>query len=622
MATKKIAVKDRFFEFIELNYGNLTTQVNNWLSTVYNRSDIQFNATSPYGQILSVSKELFTHNILYLKNIVDQLNIELVTDERILRYIARISGHNPMRAVSASGVLKFKLKGGINIFDELDTSDPRIVIPNKTKLKNNTNSLNYVVNLGNVNQQKYTLLPGSVFYLNILQGKFETQTFTADGENNQSYTVITSNNTNIDNFNYRIFYNGQQIKVVDHYWDMLPNEMACVTRTGFNGGMEIYFGNVDYGFVPSSGSIITVDYLITNGTAGEILNPVINDWKFEDDVKSDSGENVDLSELFDITVEVDINFASNGETPEVTKAIVPRVSRNFVLATPDQFKFHLLKLNMFSQVDAYNKLGDNDFSSTVTNQSLQNQINILKKSINQGKNKTDLLNMVNSVEKSSKELYYNTNDNIIFLFLVPKITKYLNSTTNYFNLPFDVFYLDDYEKQKTMNYLKSQGIISITTEIRIVQPVISRYICNVNVTRYEDSTEDNIKQQILDELSDYFINNERPDRVVKSDIIKTLKNNIKGLDSVDVFFICKKNEDYHKKGSELGLKADALNKNTYDPNSVLGIDPILGDIIVEKNEYPLIRGGWQDRDGIYFGESPNYKGLTSINISFGKTTPK
>jgi hypothetical protein len=523
-----------------------------------------------------------------------------------------------MRAVSATGVLKFKVKGGINIFDELNSSNPRIIIPNKAVLINNTNSLTYVVNLGNIDSQLYSITPGFEFYLNILQGKYETQTFTSDGTINQSFNVSASNNASIDNFNYRVFFNGQQIKVTDHYWDMLPNEFACVTRTGFNGGIDIYFGNGDYGFIPPAGSIISVEYVLTNGTAGEILNPVLNDWKVETDIKDVDNNNVDLVDLFDISVEVDVSFASNGETSEVTRAVVPIVSRNFVLATPDQFIFHLLKLNMFSQVDAYNKLDDNDFSSYVTNQTLQNQLKILKKSINEGKSKTDLLNQALNLEKSSQELYYNTNDNIIFLFLVPKITKYLNSSTNYFNLPLDAFYLDEYEKEKTLNYLNSQGIVSVTSELRIVQPVISRYICNVNVNRIERYTEDNVRQQILDRLSDYFIRNTRTDRISKSDIIRILKTTITGIDSIDLNFICKKNEDYHRKGKEQGLKNDPLNKGSYDPKSLLGIDPIHGDIIVEKNEYPLIRGGWSDRNGIYFGEAANYKGLTSININFGK----
>ena len=60
--------------------------------------------------------------------------------------------------------------------------------------------------------------------------------------------------------------------------------------------------------------------------------------------------------LFDIFVETDIKFASDGESVEYTKSVIPYVSRNFVLATPAQFIYHLKKLNMFSKVNAFNTL--------------------------------------------------------------------------------------------------------------------------------------------------------------------------------------------------------------------------------------------------------------------------
>ena len=45
----------------------------------------------------------------------------------------------------------------------------------------------------------------------------------------------------------------------------------------------------------------------------------------------------------------------------------------------------------------------------------------------------------------------------------------------------------------------------------------------------------------------------------------------------NAYNLCKKNEDFHKT----------------NPNNtiVLGLDPVLGDVVIEKDEYPLIRGG-------------------------------
>ena len=50
------------------------------------------------------------------------------------------------------------------------------------------------------------------------------------------------------------------------------------------------------------------------------------------------------------------------------------------------------------------------------------------------------------------------------------------------------------------------------------------------------------------------------------------------------------------------------------PNLSLGIDPVLGDIFFDPNEIPIRRGGWYDRNGVYFSNSLDDSSLKSINI--------
>jgi hypothetical protein len=40
----------------------------------------------------------------------------------------------------------------------------------------------------------------------------------------------------------------------------------------------------------------------------------------------------------------------------ILKSIIPHVSRNFVLGTPQQFIYHLSKMGLFSKINAYNNL--------------------------------------------------------------------------------------------------------------------------------------------------------------------------------------------------------------------------------------------------------------------------
>lgn len=642
---------NRVFNRIELNYVNLTNQIINWLSSAYDKSSILFNPSSPYGQILEVVKEFFIQNILYLKNFVRQIDIDQANSRRMIANIARISGHNPSRAIGATGTLKFKLKQGINI--DQTVSGAQVTIYDNTIVKNNTNSLYYSLKMG-TNKNYYPLTAGCQFFINIIQGRYETQTFTGDGTISQSFQVTVSNNGTIDNFDVQVNLNGINLQLKDHVYDMLENEYACYTRTGFNGGLDVYFGNGINGIIPPIGSLISVRYLLNNGLQGNILNNKYNDFTFIDDIYDDAGNVLQANQIFDIFVETNIQFASDGESVAYTKSIIPYVSRNFVLATPAQFIYHLKKLNMFSKVNAFNTL--------------------------------DMI----MIDINSDGVLDNININEMYLYLIPRITDYYSTDVNYFNVPYEAFYLDQTEKDRIITFLKMEGIISITSVIKVLDPIIKRFIINVFIRRYEDVTEDNIREQVINTLSSYFSSYDRYDRVVKSDLISQLRN-VDGIDSINLEFVGKDNEEYHKDGSILSSNQQNVLQSTYasssssvnvsannyrnvvvaqqnqtqasanqsvsapiinltsaltvndntstaignstivsyqnttqnDPKKLVGIDPVLGDIVIGKNEIVILRGGWSNRNGVYFSEDPKTNtGFSTVNIIWKGVTQR
>lgn len=606
---------NRFYEFIEITYNNLTIQLENWLKELYNKSNLQFSKSSPYGMILHIQKILFSNNILYLKNAIKQIDIETTDNERMIKNIARISGHNPSRSISATGTLKLKLKVGVNINEKIRGG--KISIMNNTLLKNKTNQLNYILTTGDSIKSLYDVDSYTELYFNVKQGKYEEQSYTGDGEKNKSISVVINRDQTIDNFNFSVYYNGINLKIVDSLYDMLPNEYACYTRTGFNGGLDIYFGTGNFGFVPEIGSIIKVTYLLTDGREGNILNNKVNDFTFEDDIYDSEGNALNMEDLFDVYIHNDINFGVDSESVSYMKSVIPHVSRNFVLASPEQFIYHLKRLNMFSKVNAFNLLDENNFNNN----------KYIEKFIIEtfGENAN-----IEQISKSMVKYFPTIYDNQIYLYLIPKIRNYFIDDYNYFNVPMDVFYLDNIEKEKIMNYLRTMGILSITSNVTIIQPKISLYVINVYIRRYQNDIKENIKNQIIEVISDYFIDNERFDRIIKSDIIKTIKNEIRSIDSVNIEFISKKNEDYHREGmkslntNNQNVLEDEINiiknrvvykKKPYNKDVILGLDGVQGDIVVGKDELPVLRGGWYDRNGVYYNDIPTTTGsLNSINI--------
>jgi len=578
------------FNLIDITFSGLKSQLDAWIKKLYKKADQVFSPASPYGHILQALEMIYQLQMVYLKNVVNQFDLSSPTNlnPRTIRTLSIIGGHDPVRPQSATGSIKLQIVQGVSISKEIPGQ--KITFVNKTKLKNKTNNLDYFLDLGS-NFISFNVVPGTEIYLPVKQGIIQTQVFTGSSTENQSFSIVVSNNQTVAEDGIIVRVNGNIWTRRIHIYDMLPNEQSYVVRSGFEGGIEIWFGNGNFGKIPEIGEEIYVEYIVTAGSSGNILNNISNDWIFVDEVYDTYGGIVDVEKNFIITIDQEINFGSDGESVEFTKSIMPFISRNLVLSRPEQFMFVLQRLNVFSQVYAYTTEKGSQFDN---------------------KNPID--------------------DSIVYLFLVPNYTVYLknNSTASYFNLNINAFYFDEYEQEKILRYLYTQGTIGIGIGVKIVQPVISKYVFTISLYIYENANEQNLRKNILDALSDYFVNLKRRDRIPKSDLIKVIEG-VNEVDSVSINIISEKNETYHKKYYDYVESIIKKNPNAnpaeikmegYDPNLVLGLDPDLNDILIDKNELPLIRGGWFDRFGNYYNDIPTDNGLSSVNFIIKGYTPR
>jgi hypothetical protein len=576
--------------FTGISFTRIKQEIERYLREEHNKAGVLFSPASPYGQILSVVENLHSLSMLYLKNAISQfdLNERGFLNERVVKNSAILAGHIPGRSISATGTIRLTPKTSINIEDEI--ANGQIVLQNKFSLKNKTNSLYYSLNLGRPQiTQKVTA--GKGILLPIIQGKWESKNYTSDGTLSQTINILELTEKDIENFNVEVYVNGTLWTIKSHIYDLLPDEEALVVRTGFNGGIDLVFGNGNFGKIPQIGQSINCRYLTTDGSLGNIFRRTANDWQFVDDLLDANGSVVDIEKVFDVDIYTDINFGADAESVEFTRSLLPIASNNFVLALPQQYAYHIKRLGVFTHVNAEEKQGT------------------------------------------------------IFIYLTPNIKLFKRQDEDYFSIPIrtqtsaggvvtysSAFDLDTYEKNKIVEYLRSGGNIQLTRKFIVKSPTLSFYAINVFVMRYSDATQDSVNSQILNAISNYFLDLKRVDRIPKLDIIRELSS-ISDIHSVDVQFICKKNEDYHKDGA-LSLQYGSLkfdssvytnissmnpeSSSMYDPSKVIGLDPVLGDIIFEASELPLIRGGWYDRNGVYFSDESPSQGegtsLKSVNI--------
>lgn len=565
--------------FIQISFDGIKKEVEFYLQKLYNKSGILFSPASPYGQVLFVVQNLFMTSMLYIKNSISQFDMSNTSSNnvKIVRSNAIVAGHIPSRSVSATGTLKFKLVSSVDT--EKDIPGGKITIFNKTQIKNKTNGLDYIIDLGGSDKVSYQITPNFQFFVNIIQGRWEFTDTTGKGESLQTFSVNVPGLKEVENFNVYVTVNGEVWTNKKHLYEMIPDEKACVVRTGYNGGLDVIFGNESFGKIPEIGSAIRVYYILTDGARGSIFRRTNNDFRFVSDVIDGFGQTIDLTQLFGITIATDINFGADGESVEFTRAIMPIASTNYVLALPQQYAYYIKRLGVFSHVNAYEKFGT------------------------------------------------------IIIVCTPNIKLFKNQNKDYFTVNIAAFVLDSYEKSKIDKYLKTSGTIQLSRRYKIDSPTLSYYIMNVFVITYSDAVIENVQTEIYDKISGYFLNFNRTDRVPKKDLINLLSE-IVDIDSVDISFVCKKDEDYHKsffiqksnvRTNVNNLAVRSLSRRNldifstddlpaYDANKSDGIDPILGDIIFEPNEIPIIRGGWNDRNSIFYSDNLNTNGFSSVNI--------
>jgi len=477
----------KLFSSLKIDIGSLINETVTYLQTKFKQAKSIFTASSPFGQILLVMENLSQLIFYYIEDAVTEQNIYEATRVSSIYSLATLSGHNPSRAISASGEVQISIKP-----DVTDVPTNRVIFPNYMKLRCVNNGLSYVAELPQ-DEVKFSLTGiDNNFKFTIRQGEIETQTFTATGEKSESFQLGYPNNFLIDNFLVNVYVNGDKWNEYRSMLDIPRGEKGYITRTGITNGLDIYFGNGVFGRTLPVGALVTVEYLVTEGEAGiiRIDDPRQIYFTFEDTAFSLTGEEVNLNEFVTISTISPPSFGANSEPIELTRLIAPHTSQSFALVNEDGYENLLRKMQLFSTIRVY----------------------------------VDPLD-----------------ERMLNLFLIPNTSKLYTNGEDYFRLSLDRFILSSFQKNEILKYIKKGGTEIVSLDTKIIDPTLSRYVLNVSVIIYEDIDDSLVRAEIIDTLGKYFINLKRHDRVPKSDLIREIEG-LSGIDSVAVNIISEKNE--------------------------------------------------------------------------------
>jgi hypothetical protein len=535
----------------------------NYLQRTYNQTRNVFTVASAWGQILFVVENLSQLILYFIEDSITELNIYQATRDYSIKSLARISGYDPARGLAAQGEVQiaWNTRQG-------DIGGGAVILSGKPRIQCEQNGLIYTLIL-NAPTVKVPLSRGTTFNFKIVQGAFASSTFTGTGAALQSYNVVSRAGTLIDQFYVDVYVNDNKWKKYFSLYDIPLNSQGYLVKSGISEGIDVYFGNGNFGQPPLPGSFIRVEYLQTSGFSGNIRaqKDAQLTYRFLDSGTDLFGREVDLNNYIAIAGVLDPSFGSDPEPIELTRLVAPKTSRAFVFANAENYEIFLQRFNIFSQIQAFTTFGD------------------------------DFLD----------------DDNIVYLFLVPDVTVNILTGQDYFDIPVEDFLLTTSQKLSILNLIEDSGQMIATTVVKILEPEVQNYVGNLVLSIFEGYDPEIIRDKCRTSISEYFLNLKRRDRIPKSDIIAIVES-IPGVDSVSFYFVGQTNEEYHATVDNLP------NASAAQLNRQIGLDDF-GDIIINSGELVLLRGGWTDRYGTYYEVGIQPGKPSALNISIASVNP-
>jgi hypothetical protein len=588
---------NKFLSTSRIKAGEMIEDVRSYISRIYGEVQGAFTTASPFSQILDVISEIGRLIFFYIEDSTVEQNILTAQNPESIYGISRLAGHDAFRGAAAVGEIKLRL--GVSNLDDI-TGDA-LNIPANATIECKDNGLKYTLRTSN-DQFRLEKSNSNYIYAPVVQGEYETQKLTSTGESFQSFNVITK--SMVDHSDVRVKVNSALWTKYDSLYDMKKNTQGYIVRTGITGGLDLYFGNGSFGEIPEMGSTIEVEYLKIEGAMGNLNGRADLSFKFKTEGTDSLGNTHDLNELLESEFTVAPKMGANPEDIELTKLIAPLQSHSFVLATPDNYEHFLSRYGMFSYLDAYNTTDDG----------------------------------------------YLDDDNVIYLFMLPNTLKKLQNNKDYFSLDTSEFFFTEIEKEGILGLLEKSGRQMVTTEVKVVDPKPQFFRMDIKVRYFEGYTKANLATEIRSKVAEYLINITRRDRLPKSDIVAIVEA-IEGIDSVNVKFTSEKEETARRLGyyisetvtvtpstpvlKDIGNGKQKMvffkrNVTTSQvnfepgaplPENVINLDSF-GDIILEKEEVALFRGGWLDSDGSMVDDSVKTGEKAALSIYFDEPAVK
>lgn len=549
---------------LQMRFNDLQNQVRVYLSKTLKDYNENYGNNTILGQLINVLGSTVQNVLLYIEDGLTEQNKYTVQRKKSIYSLAQLGGYNPSMGKAASCMVKMTIRPN-------NYNSYSITIPNKTKLVCSKNGMKYNIILP---QEAVTFSIADDIqnkFLQIVEGNFESQSFISSG--GQLYTQNVLFNSDIDIDFLEVKVNNEVWERKESLYDMDPIANQYVVKTSLNKGIDILFGNNQYGKSLNTGDKIDVTYLLHNGELGNIDVDEDVYFLFQDNIKDTEGESIDGNGIFVIKL-TDSSSVSGGtysESATKVKEMIGYNSRALVLADPKNYK---VLLNRFSFV-GYNRTWSDEGSLIVNSIILKNYKQMLERG------------------------------------------------SDYFNLQKSDLFLTESQKTSLKNYIANSGQQLAGVTYKINDPEVCKYAAYVYL-KMKDVQYDkpSVEQSIRDAVGDFFMNIQNDMFIPKSDLVSVIKKASDAIDGVDLYFLGEKNEkaiiDKHYINKTYSYNPS---KGNYDIKEEMvyvedGVNPGIGfdeygNIYLDNNDqFPVLMGGWQFRSSSQ-GEAPQYTTISN-----------
>ena len=536
----------KIFSMIQLSYDRFDKAVRSYLSNMLNGLSYKYTNSTIFGQLINVVGGVVQNILSYIEDSLTEQNRFTATRKRSIYNLASLSGYNPSLGTATTCVMAVSFKPNNNQLSD-------VIIKNHTILNCDQNGLTYNMVLPQEAIVFSPRLDSTTKYITVVEGKFESQTFQAIG--GELYTLNIPFQGDCDLDYLEVMVNNELWEKRDSLYDMDPESHQYMVRTALKQGIDIIFGNGQYGKALDNEDTVKVTYLIHSGENGNISGNEPVKFTFNDTLYDTFGNDIDGNNILNVELydKNDVNSGTNSDDIEMVRNMIGLNSRSLVLADPKNYKQYLNRFSFCGYNRTWSEPGSLIINSLV---------------------------LANFKIKMSDGL-------------------------DYFKLKESDFFLSEQQKQSIITHINKTGQQLAGAVYNIFDPEVVKYAMYAYIKLKDDTYDTNyISNQIRKLIGDFFSNIHSDIFIPKSDIVHLLKDNIQAIDGINIYFISDRNEQALKNHYYIDKTYNYdPSRNTYNiteekvylydgENPNLGLDSHGNIWLDNADQFPVLMGGW------------------------------